>query len=286
MNIGITGLGLIGGSLAKAYKSVSSIADGNTAGHTVYGYDTDSSVLDFARMAGAVDGTLDNETIGQCDVILIAIYPNAAVEYLESIAPLVTREALVIDCCGVKRYVCERCFEIAKQYGFTFVGGHPMAGTHNTGFKYSKATLFKGSAMILVPPVYDDIMLFDRLEKALAPVGFGKLTITTAEKHDEMIAFTSQMAHIISNAFIKSPAAREHRGYSAGSYKDLTRVAWLNPDMWAELFLENRDVLLNELDFFIDSIAKYRNALRNNDKETMRSLLDEGRAIKEELDGR
>lgn len=277
MIIGIVGLGLIGGSLAKAYKS---------ADHTVFGFDTDDAVLGFAQMAGAVDGTLNHETIGKCDVLLIALYPEAAVDYLKDIAPCVSKEALVIDCCGVKRHVCELCFEIAKQHGFTFVGGHPMAGTHNSGFKHSKAALFKGAAMILVPPVFDDIMLYDRIEKALAPVGFGRLTITTAEKHDAMIAFTSQMAHIVSNAFIKSPTAREHKGYSAGSYKDLTRVAWLNPDMWAELFLENRDVLINELDIFINSIGKYRDALIKNDHSELRELLNEGRMIKEELDGR
>lgn len=277
MTVGIAGLGLIGGSLAKVYKS---------AGHTILGFDRDTSVLGIAQLSGAVDGALDNETVGTCDVIFIAVYPGAAVDYLDSIAPLLNKETLVIDCCGVKRLVCEKCFDIARRYGFTFVGGHPMAGTHNSGFKYSKATLFKGAVMILVPPSYDDIMLFDRLEKTLAPVGFGRLTITTAEKHDEMIAFTSQMAHIVSNAYIKSPVAREHKGYSAGSYKDLTRVAWLNPDMWAELLLENRDILIRELDFFIASVSGYRAALSENNKESLRSLLDEGRAIKEELDGR
>lgn len=276
MNIGIAGLGLIGGSLAKAYKS---------AENTVYGFDSDDAVLGFAQMAGAIDGTLDYEKVGQCDVLLIALYPKDAVEYLNSIALYLSKEALVIDCCGVKRSVCNHCFEIAKRYGFTFVGGHPMAGTHNSGFKFSKATLFKGASMILVPPVYDDIMLYDRIEKALAPVGFGKLTITTAEKHDAMIAFTSQMAHIVSNAFIKSPTAREHKGYSAGSYKDLTRVAWLNPDMWAELFLDNRDILIKELDIFMDSIGKYREALIKSDRTQLRELLNEGRTIKEELDG-
>ena len=278
MTVGIAGLGLIGGSLAKAYKSAT--------GHIVYGYDRDASVLGIAQLAGAIDGALDSETVSKCDVIFIAVYPKAAVDYLINIAPMLSKETLVLDCCGVKRYVCEKCFEIAQQYGFTFVGGHPMAGTHNAGFKYSKSTLFKGAAMILVPPAYDDIMLYDRIEKALAPVGFGKLTIATAEKHDKMIAFTSQMAHIVSNAFIKSPSARNHKGYSAGSYKDLTRVAWLNPDMWSELLMENRDVLIRELDFFIGSVTRYRDALNNNDKETMRALLDEGRTIKEELDGR
>jgi prephenate dehydrogenase len=140
--------------------------------------------------------------------------------------------------------------------------------------------------MILVPPVYDDILLFDKIERLLAPVGFGHLTVTTAEKHDAMIAYTSQMAHIVSNAFIKSPAAREHKGYSAGSYKDLTRVAWLNPDMWSELLMENSDVLIKELDIFRSAVGRYRDALAEGDTAALRALLEEGRAIKEELDGR
>lgn len=278
MNIGIVGLGLIGGSLAKAYKDV--------PGHTVYGFDVDDAVLGIAQISGAVDGPLDKDTIPLCDCILIAVYPQAAIAYLERIAPDIKKETIVFDCCGVKRTVCNACFEIAKQYGFTFVGGHPMAGTHNSGFKYSRATLFKGAAMILVPPVYDDIMLFDRIEKALKPIGFGHLTVTTAQKHDKMIAFTSQMAHIVSNAYIKSPTASEHKGFSAGSYKDLTRVAWLNPDMWAELLIDNRDILIDELDVFIKAITQYRGALEKGDKQGLRALLDDGRTIKEELDGR
>ena len=278
MNVGIVGLGLIGGSLAKAYKSA--------PGHTVYGYDIDESMLGIAQIAGAVDAPLDTEAIGKCDVLLIAVYPKDAVSYLQRIAPGIRKDALVLDCCGVKRSVCSACFDIAKAHGFTFVGGHPMAGTHNSGFKYSSPTLFKGASMILVPHVYDDVKLFDRIEKALEPVGFGHLTVTTAEKHDKMIAFTSQMAHLVSNAYIKSPTALEHKGFSAGSYKDLTRVAWLNPDMWAELFLENSDILISELDIFIKSLKQYREALMAFDKDKLRALLDEGAKIKEEVDGR
>ncbi|UOO38617.1 prephenate dehydrogenase/arogenate dehydrogenase family protein [Oscillospiraceae bacterium CM] len=278
MTIGIVGLGLIGGSLAKAYKACPGI--------TVFGHDADDAVCSIAQVAGAIDSPLTADNIGRCDVLLLALYPKDAVEYLEKAAPAISKKSLVIDCCGVKRFVCDRCFALAEQYGFTFVGGHPMAGTHNAGFKYSRATLFKGASMILVPPVFDDIGLYDRLEKALEPVGFGHLTMTTAERHDEMIAFTSQMAHLVSNAFIKSPTARRHKGYSAGSYKDLTRVAWLNPDMWSELFLENSDALLHELDFFIASVTKYRDALAAGDSQTLRDLLSEGKLIKEELDGR
>jgi prephenate dehydrogenase len=191
----------------------------------------------------------------------------------------------VFDCCGVKRTVCEQCFTIAGKHGFAFVGGHPMAGKHTSGFKSSSADLFDGASMILVPERTDDIRLFDRMEKALKPVGFGRLTVTTPETHDKMIAFTSQLAHIVSNAYIKSPTAREHDGFSAGSYRDLTRVAWLDPNMWMELFLLNRDMLVRELDILLDSLAEYRKALRDNDKDALYRLLSEGVKIKEEVDG-
>ena len=277
MKIGIVGLGLIGGSLAKAYK--------RNEGVTVYGFDTDSSILDFAQIAGAVDGILDNETIKLCDCLLLAVNPKAAVGYLAETAPHISKHTIVLDCCGVKRSVCEPCFEIAAKHGFIFVGAHPMAGTHNSGFKYSRADLFDGAVIVLVPPSYDDIELFGRLEGLLKPAGFGRLTVTTAEKHDAIIAFTSQMAHVVSNAYIKSPTATAHKGMSAGSYKDLTRVARLNPDMWAELFLENSDVLVSELDILINSLYDYRDAIKEGDFQKLRAILDEGSRLKEEIDG-
>lgn len=135
------------------------------------------------------------------------------------------------------------------------------------------------------PPNFDDIRLLDRAKKLLEPVGFGHISLTTAQDHDQRIAFTSQMAHVVSNAYIKSPTARHHEGFSAGSYRDLTRVAWLNASMWAELFLENRDNLLFELDTLLGNLAHYRKALEAGDFETLRQLLDEGRKIKEEVDG-
>ena len=146
--------------------------------------------------------------------------------------------------------------------------------------------MYKGAPMVIVPPRYDDIELLGRVKELLAPAGFGRISVTTAEKHDQMIAFTSQMAHVVSNAYIKSPTARIHKGFSAGSYKDLTRVAWLNAPMWAELFMENKDFLLNELDLFINSLTQYRDAMTNNDMPELIRLLDEGRRLKEEVDGR
>ena len=277
MIAGIVGLGLIGGSFAKAYHE---------AGHTVLGFDADRSTMDFARLSGTVANELTEENISTCDIVLVCIYPAAAVEFLRYAAPHIGPHPVVIDCCGTKRFVCEQLFPLAKKYGFTYLGGHPMAGTHNSGFKYARANLYKGAPMVIVPPDFDDILLLDKVKTLLAPAQFGRISVTTAEKHDEMIAFTSQMAHVVSNAFIKSPTAGTHKGFSAGSYKDLTRVAWLNPRMWAELFLENKDCLLSELDFFMASLQQYRDAMASDDLDGLIALLDEGRRRKEEVDGR
>ena len=160
-----------------------------------------------------------------------------------------------------------------------------MAGTQYSGFKYAKETLFKGAPMVIVPPEYDDIVLLDRIKELLAPAGFRKITVTTAEKHDEMIAFTSQLAHVVSNAYVKSPTALKHKGFSAGSYKDMTRVAWLNPQMWAELFLDNKDYLIKEIDLLIDNLSEYREAIKKDDREGLVKLLDDGKKRKEEVDG-
>ena len=276
MTVGICGLGLIGGSMAKAYKE---------DGHTVLAYDIDKASLGYAFLSEMIDGELNLETIKQCDLILVALYPEVTIKYLNEIAPHVSPETVVIDLCGTKATVCECGFSLAKQYGFTFVGGHPMAGRQFSGIKYSKASLFKGAPMVLVPPVYDDIAFLDRIKKLLAPAGFGKLSVTTAEKHDSMIAFTSQLAHIVSNAYVKSPTAQNHKGFSAGSYKDMTRVAWLNENMWTELFIENREPLLFELDYIIKSLNEYKTAIENNDADTLKALLRDGRIAKEQVDG-
>ena len=276
MNVGILGLGLIGGSLARAYA---------LEGHTVYAIQRNETMLSFAMLAGAVHGKLNEETIPKCDLILLAIYPDGSASWLEKNAHLISKDALVLDCCGVKQEICSRCFPIAREYGFTFVGGHPMAGSQFSGFKYSRADLFNGAPMVLVPPVFDDIALLQRVKDALKPCHFGFFSVTTAQEHDKMIAFTSQMPHILSNAFIKSPTALKHKGFSAGSYKDLTRVAWLNPQMWAELFLENRDNVLFELDYYIESLKQYQQAIRDNDMDALVRLLDEGKKRKEEVDG-
>lgn len=276
MRVGILGLGLIGGSLARAYA---------LEGHTVLACEKDESILSFAMLAGAVHGKLDESTIPSCDLILLAIYPGGSAFWLEQRAHLVSPTTLVLDCCGIKQEICQRCFPLAEKYGFTFVGGHPMAGSQFSGFKYSRGNLFSGQPMVLVPPVFDNIQLLHRVKEMLKPCDFGSFSVTTAEEHDKMIAFTSQMPHIVSNAYIKSPTAQNHKGFSAGSYRDLTRVAWLNPQMWAELFMENKENLLQELDFYIQSLTAYRDAIAFDDMPHLISLLEEGKKRKEEVDG-
>ena len=276
MTVGIVGLGLIGGSFAKAYHA---------AGKRVLAQDIDRDVLSFAVISSAVDEELTDETMAECGLILLAVCPAAAVEWLRKNAPKIASHTIVIDCCGTKRTVCAACFPIAAQYGITYLGGHPMAGTQFSGFKYAKADLYHGAPMVLVPPRFDDIELLGRVKDLLTPAGFGSYSVTTAEQHDEMIAFTSQLAHVASNAYIKSPTAKKHKGFSAGSYKDMTRVAWLAPRMWAELFLENRDFLLKEIDCYIEHLSQYKAAMEQNDEEELIRLLDEGKKRKEEVDG-
>ena len=277
MTVGIVGLGLIGGSFAKAYHE---------AGWQVLARDADQNTLDFAKLSGAVDSELTDDKLPACDLILLAAYPAASISYFKEKAHLMGGHPVVIDCCGTKRVVCAACFPAARENGVTFLGGHPMAGTHNSGFKYARANLFHNAPMVLVPMDRDDIALLGRAKELLAPAGFGRFSVTSAQEHDEMIAFTSQMAHVISNGYIKSPTAGAHKGFSAGSYKDMTRVAWLAPEMWAELFLENKDFLLKELDFFMSSMQQYRDALAADDQQQLVRLLDEGRKRKAEVDGR
>lgn len=276
MIIGVVGLGLIGGSLCKALKL-------NTT-HTVYGYDLDSNINSYAIIDKAIDNTLTDDNISECDYILISVYPKATVEFLKSKAHLIKSNTVVIDCGGIKRSICEECFEIARKNGFVFIGGHPMAGLHQSGFKYSKADLFLGASMILTPENTNDIVLLQNVTEFIKSIGFSSITVTTASEHDKIIAFTSQLAHVVSNAYVKSPQAQVHKGFSAGSYKDLTRVARLNENMWTELFLENKDNLIFEIDHIINSLSEYRDALENNDSDTLKALLKEGSDRKKNID--
>lgn len=274
MNIAVVGLGLIGGSIAKCIKKLTP--------HTVLGMDVSEQVMYKARLLDAIDLELTAERLAICDMVIVATWPKTAVSYVEQNAVLIKKGAIVIDVCGVKTAICEPLWKITDENGFLFVGGHPMAGIEYSGFDHALATLFQNASMILTPPKGTDIQTLDFLKHFWRELGFGRVVITTPENHDQVIAYTSQLAHVVSSAYVLSPSAMEHHGFSAGSFKDMTRVAKLNEDMWTELFFCNREPLLSELDIFMGNLQKYRDALAADDEEAMRVLLRTGREHKEE----
>ena len=277
MQIAIIGLGLIGGSIAKAYKQNMNLQ--------IWAADKNEAVLKAALAQKVIDGILDREKLRDCELVLIALYPEDTLKFMQEHADDFNPQGIVMDLCGIKQKICAEAFALAREHGFHYLGGHPMAGTHKIGFKYSRANMFKEAAMILVPQENEKKELIEKAQELLAPLGFGRFTLTTPLEHDQMIAFTSQLAHVVSNAYIKSPTAAKHKGFSAGSYKDLTRVAWLNEVMWAELFLDNKTALLNEIVWLEGALEKYRQALLAEDREALENLLREGRLAKERIDG-
>lgn len=355
MNIGIAGLGLIGGSMAKAIKKYT--------WHQVYGFDTNEDVMRQALADGNIDGVLDEKSLADCDLLLPALYPAAAVAYIKSCIPYMKKGLVIIDLCGVKKAVMHPVEALKLPEGVLYFGGHPMAGLEKSGYAYAKPDLFKGASMIIVPVkrAQDDAgactakkhsegngsrdgaasakllvpeeasasetekaeeisreagtlvaplkgaepqvqFLGERSEKpafkaedaqaealrVIEPfflsLGFANITLTSAEEHDRVIAFTSQLAHVVSSAYVKSPTALKHYGFSAGSYKDLTRVARLNEEMWTELFLDNAESLTEEIDGIISHLRDYREAIASHKRAELRELLRVGRERKEHID--
>ncbi len=278
MNIAIIGMGLMGGSFARAFKQ-------NTD-FTVYGENRSKDVLQKAKAAGAIDAPLDEEKLKSCKLILIALYPERAVEWLEKNAHLISEDAIVADTCGVKQIVCGPCDKIAKQHGFTFIGTHPMAGVEHSGFDHSKADMYNNASLIIVPMEDTPEEKVEQLKAMLLPAGFGKVVITTPEEHDRMIAFTSQLAHVVSSAYVQLPCALNHTGFSAGSYRDMTRVATLNEDMWTELFMENHEMLAAQVGELVEMLKVYERLIREKKADELHELLKRGRLRKERVDGK
>jgi len=272
VNVGIVRLGLIGGSMAKSIKI-------RTA-HTVWGVDLDAETMTLARLSGAIDGALTRENLPNCDLVLVAIRPAAAIRWVSENADLIAKKAIVVDLCGVKRGVCEQLAPIAKQHGFAYIGGHPMAGRERGGFVSSSEELFTGASMILTPDQNTDMRMLETLKALFTDIGFAGLTFSTPEEHDRIIAYTSQLAHLVSSAYVKSPEAQRRRGFSAGSFRDMTRVAHLDEAMWTELFLDDADYLTEQLTILIDHLNEYREALSAHDAEKLQALLKDGREKK------
>lgn len=277
MKIGIVGLGLMGGSLAKALSFGTE--------HNVWGTNRSPDAVRKALFVGAIEKELTKEDLGLCDLVIIALYPQASIDYIKENAKLFKKNAIVMDISGVKRYVCQSLCETARENGFIFLGAHPMAGLHLSGFEHSTAKIFNNASMILTPFEDTPWGCVQQVRDLFLRIGFTNIQMSTPEEHDKIIAFTSQLAHIVSNAYVKSPHALIHKGFSAGSYKDLTRVAYLNEEMWSELFLENRDNLINEIDSIVNNLIQYKEAMENNDRESLAELLREGKLLKQQIDG-
>ena len=272
MIVGIVGLGLIGGSMAKSIK--------NRTAHTIYGADLNAETMTMARMCGAIDAPLTAENLPECDLVLVAIRPGAAVEWVRQNAARISKSAILVDLCGVKRTVVEALTPIAAEHGFAYIGGHPMAGRERGGFTAATDDLYAGASMILTPDARTDMQLLETLKAFFLDIGFAALTFSTPAEHDRIIAFTSQLAHITSSAYVKSPEAQKRRGFSAGSFQDMTRVARLDEDMWTELFLDDADYLTSELEVLVGHLTEYLDALKARDSARLRALLKEGRELK------
>lgn len=276
MNVGIVGLGLIGGSIAKSIKLETT--------HTVMGADLVESTVHKARLLEAIDLELTDERLSICDMILVALYPRDIVTWVKEKAPLFKSGSLVVDLGGVKETICEELFAHAQANDYCFVGGHPMAGVERWGFDNARSTMFDRASMLLVPPKGMDLARLQELKKFFGALGFGQVLFTTPQDHDRRIAYTSQLAHVVSSAYVKSPTAQMQHGFSAGSYKDMTRVAHLNETMWSELFMENADFLEEEIRHMIGELERFGDALRRRDGQEVKELLREGRELKEQAD--
>ncbi len=275
--IGIVGLGLMGASFGRVLVK---------NGYQVYGADNSDAVMQKALLAKAYTEVLTEQNAAEVDLLVFAIFPRAFEAAAKRFLPHLKTGAIVSDFCGNKRIVTQAMARLEKEReDVVFVGGHPMAGREFSGVEHSSVRLFDGASMILVP-VTENLFVLSELKAFYLSLGFDEVVVTTPEKHDKMISYTSQLCHVVSNAFIKSDSAKAHDGYSAGSYRDLTRVARLNPDMWAQLMTDNRDYLKEELDKLIASLQQYSDALGSGEEDALRALLAEGDRIKREIDKR
>ena len=275
MQIAVVGLGLIGGSFCKAIKAYTH--------HTCLGVgrDLNSKSVQMALHADAIDKAIIPEQLGAADLSIICLHPQGIIDFILENQQYFRPGSIVIDAGGVKESIVKAVQDVLAARGVIFIGCHPMAGREFSGFAYSQADLYKGASMIFTPVGEIPEDKKKTVEQLMLELKFGRIVYTTPEKHDQTIAFTSQLAHVVSSAYIKSPTVKEESGFSAGSFRDLTRVAKLNEDMWTELFLMNRPALLYEIDTIMAALAEYRDALADGDAERMRSLLRDGRILKE-----
>lgn len=273
MKILVVGLGLIGGSLCKALKKYTY--------HTVVGCDLNHDIENAALRDVALDEVFDGRYEGY-DLIIAALFPEAAESFFTAHAAEISKNTLITDVCGIKGAFSQRMKKRAEENGLRYIGIHPMAGKEFGGYYNSTADLFVKANFIVAPFEDSDDADVEMLKALAAEIGAGKIVVTSPENHDKMIAFTSQLAHIVSSAYVKSPQLGLECGFSGGSFQDMTRIATMNERMWTDLFMQNRDNLQYELDILIENLLKYSEALKNGDADRMRELIAEGRELKEE----
>ena len=271
MIITAVGLGLIGGSMCKAIKKHTN--------HTVYGIDVNKETIAMAVSQNAIDSETDD--LGLSDITIVSLYPTDAIDYITANADKFKEGSIVIDTCGIKKAVVDSITPLLEKYGVTFIGAHPMAGREFSGFEYSLDNLFDEASFIITPTDSVPQAKLNLLEDFAYSMHFN-VVFASPEEHDQIIAFNSQLAHVVSNAYIKSPTHRKQLGFSAGSFQDLTRVAKLNEIMWTPLFMLNKEPLCFEIDYIIDRLTEYRDAMQNGDSDRLCELLKEGRILKEE----
>ena len=268
MNVAIVGLGLIGGSLGRAIVK--------RREDRVFAFDISHKAMIDGKLLSAYHEQLNKEDLSKMDVVIFSLYPKALESALNEYCPYLKKGALVMDCCGNKRRVVAQMKELSKKFpDLDFISAHPMAGREFSGVSHSTANLFEKASMILVP-VKAGIKRLAEIKEFSLSLGFSSVVVTTAEKHDEIIAFTSQLAHLVSSSYIKSPTANQFMGFSAGSFRDMTRVARLSSEMWSQLTVDNKDFLVAEIDNIIDSLNEYKNALKAGDVNKMKELLEDG----------
>lgn len=273
MNILVVGLGLIGGSLCRAMKKYTY--------HTVYGQNRSPEVEEAAMRDIAIDYRFEGD-YSDIDLVIISLYPEASEKYLADNAAKMASGTLITDVCGIKGDFAARMRKLAADNGLRYVGMHPMAGKEFGGYQNSTADLFQRANFVITAFDCDNDEDVHTLESLSREIGAGKVVITTPENHDKMIAYTSQLAHIVSSAYVKSPEIRLECGFSGGSFQDMTRVATMNEKMWTDLFMQNRENLLFELDTLIENLQKYRDSLSSGDEQEMARLIAEGRQMKED----
>lgn len=276
MKIAIVGLGLMGGSIGKtALKR--EVAE-------VYGTDIVEENITKALLTKAILEPLTDENIAQVDILILCAYPRLIPSLLDYYAPKLKTGAIICDIGGNKREISEKMKE--KSANFThlnFIACHPMAGREFTGISHSVTTLYEKSSLILIP-ISATLDAISDLKDFFAKIGVTDFIFTSCEHHDKMISYTSQLCHVVSSAFVKNPKALEHYGYSAGSFRDLTRVAKLNPKMWSENMMDNADYLVEDIDIIIKDLQNYREALSQRDEQRLSTLLEEGTTIKEKIE--